>query len=179
MVPPLSRQATVKKRTPEQSRQHAADRRTRLRKEGRCYHCGRKPVPGHGRCARCLKYHRTYARNRDPATIRKYNQELGRKLKNEVYAAYGGYRCACCGITDPEFLAVDHIDGGGNEHRKTVGGTGTGVYLYRWLKKNGFPPGFRILCHNCNWAYGHFGYCPHKKDHHGHQDRKNLFSLRT
>jgi hypothetical protein len=32
----------------------------------------------------------------------------------------------------------------------------------RWLRKNGFPKGFRVLCHNCNFAHGHYGYCPHK-----------------
>jgi len=26
----------------------------------------------------------------------------------------------------------------------------------------GYPTGFRVLCHNCNQAIGLYGYCPHK-----------------
>jgi hypothetical protein len=32
-----------------------------------------------------------------------------------------------------------------------------------WLKRNGYPKGFRVLCHNCNSARGLYGYCPHKR----------------
>ena len=30
------------------------------------------------------------------------------------------------------------------------------------INSNSFPPGFRVLCHNCNQALGAYGYCPHK-----------------
>jgi hypothetical protein len=29
------------------------------------------------------------------------------------------------------------------------------------LARNGFPDGYRVLCHNCNMALGQYGYCPH------------------
>jgi hypothetical protein len=58
-----------------------------------------------------------------------------------------------------EFLAIDHIGGGGTKHRKSFG---RGSSLYRWLEKSGLPGGFRVLCHNCNMAIGFYGYCPHK-----------------
>lgn len=68
-------------------------------------------------------------------------------------------QCSCCGTKHIEFLAIDHINGGGNKHRKKIGsGSGT---LYRWLKRNNYPDGFRILCNNCNYSYGIYGYCPH------------------
>lgn len=57
-------------------------------------------------------------------------------------------------------MAIDHTQGGGKRHRaklKTEGGRG----FYHWLIKNGFPEGFRVLCHNCNNALGFYGYCPH------------------
>ncbi len=57
-----------------------------------------------------------------------------------------------------EFLAIDHIDGGGTKHRKKIR---TGMFHW-WLKKNGWPDGFRVACHNCNSALGHYGYCPHQ-----------------
>jgi hypothetical protein len=55
-------------------------------------------------------------------------------------------------------LAIDHIKGGGSKHRKEV------RHLYSWLRREGFPSGFRILCHNCNLARGVYGYCPHERE---------------
>ena len=81
-----------------------------------------------------------------------------RKLKLECLRNYGGAVCQCCGETIVEFLTIDHINGGGNKHRKEIGGNGK---LYSWLKKNGFPNGYRVLCMNCNFSIGHFGSCPH------------------
>jgi len=70
-------------------------------------------------------------------------------------------KCACCGEWRLEFLTLDHIDGGGNQHRKS-GMTGRKFYL--WLKREGFPPGYRVLCMNCNCSIGFYGYCPHQKE---------------
>lgn len=86
-----------------------------------------------------------------------YHYELRRRLRENVLEEYGG-RCACCGETRYEFLAIDHIAGDGGTHRKTTKGP-----IDRWLKANGYPKqGFRILCHNCNMARGLYGYCPHE-----------------
>lgn len=92
--------------------------------------------------------------------------ELGKKRHHaqrlEVLRHYSGGepRCACCGETTVEFLCIDLIFGGGNKHRRETG-TLTGK-MYRWLKKSGFPEGFRVLCHNCNMARGFYGRCPHE-----------------
>lgn len=66
--------------------------------------------------------------------------------------------CQCCGETTQEFLVFDHIQGGGNKHRQTIGKRD----LVYWLHKNNFPPGFRVLCYNCNCSLGFRGYCPHQ-----------------
>jgi len=81
--------------------------------------------------------------------------------RDEALSAYGGLdpTCSCCGENTREFLALDHIEGGGNNHRKE---TGRGFAFFLWLRKNGYPPLFRILCHNCNSSMGYYGYCPHK-----------------
>lgn len=76
-------------------------------------------------------------------------------LRLEVLMAYGGL-CECCGESEPNFLAIDHIDGGGHQHRKSIKQS-----ISAWLKKNGYPAGFRVLCHNCNMALGLYGECPH------------------
>lgn len=84
-----------------------------------------------------------------------------KQLKLDAINAYGG-KCACCGINHYEFMAIDHIYGNGNKHRKE-NKTGSGQQFYRWLKKENYPEGFRVLCHNCNMSYGLYGYCPHQK----------------
>lgn len=81
-----------------------------------------------------------------------------RKLRDEVLHAYGDV-CDCCGENEKDFLEVDHIMGGGNKHRKELGG---GAKLYTWLRKNKFPLGFRLLCKNCNGAIFKLGWCPHE-----------------
>jgi hypothetical protein len=58
------------------------------------------------------------------------------------------------------FLALDHISGGGAIHRKEIGG---GADFYRWLIKSGFPPGYQVLCHNCNLAKSAYGSCRHTR----------------
>lgn len=83
-----------------------------------------------------------------------------KRLRAEVLNAYGN-RCSCCGINTSEFLAVDHVNGGGKRHRKELGSSGTSFYL--WLRRNGFPNICRLLCHNCNHARGIYGYCPHER----------------
>lgn len=97
---------------------------------------------------------------------RKYHNEKGResalKRKLKIINHYGP-NCKCCGISEHEFLAVDHINGGGNEHRRKMGIKG-GRHFYDWLFKNDFPHGFQILCHNCNFAKDHFQEgCPHSR----------------
>ena len=79
------------------------------------------------------------------------------KLKDEVYAKYGGYICAACGETDELALQIDHIFNNGEKHRAEIRGTKKsrgigGERFYSWLKKNNYPAGFQILCASCNFA---------------------------
>lgn len=85
-------------------------------------------------------------------------RRAARERKEELIAHYGG-RCACCGEDRYEFLAIDHIDGGGGRHRREMGGA---AVFYRWLARH-LPEGYRVLCHNCNQALGIYGYCPHQQ----------------
>jgi hypothetical protein len=55
-------------------------------------------------------------------------------------------------------LALDHINGEGpRQPGRRVGGN----TFYAWLKKQGYPAGLRVLCHNCNCAKGRDRDCPH------------------
>jgi len=98
----------------------------------------------------------------------KYTQSLAKgradayKLKIETFSVYGGSKCSCCGEKEILFLTIDHIAEDGSAHRKKYGITG-GLKTYRWLKKNGYPKGFQVLCMKCNWGKkNNKGICPHK-----------------
>lgn len=98
-------------------------------------------------------------RQADPEKIRKQDRERRLRLKLLVISAYGG-RCACCGETEPEFLSIDHVNGGGTKHRKKVGFSGT---VYRLCRDLGFPAEYQILCFNCNFSKSRGGVCVHKR----------------
>lgn len=82
------------------------------------------------------------------------------RLKRLVVNAYGG-RCVCCGITDLVCLTMDHANGDGAKHRRESG-CGSGSTFWSWLKRNGYPAGFQVLCWNCNCGKRDGAVCPHK-----------------
>ena len=75
-----------------------------------------------------------------------------KKIKLEMIAAYGSV-CVLCGEQHWEFLTIDHVNGGGNAHRKLVG---VGAVFYRFLKNQGWPKDtYRLLCASCNCSTYH------------------------
>lgn len=96
-----------------------------------------------------------------------YKSNMRRRRHNtkiEVLSHYsnGVLDCACCGENRIEFLTIDHLNGGGRKHRKELRAIGSEIYP--WLKRNNYPPGFRVLCMNCNFAFGQCGYCSHEAE---------------
>jgi hypothetical protein len=114
----------------------------------------------HSWCKRCVCKDNSVRdrkkRDLDPDGVRAKDRAVRRAVRAEVLAAYGG-ACACCGEREPHFLAIDHIMGHGHKHRKVIG-----ARICYWLKRNNYPPGFRVLCHNCNLSRGFYGSCPHE-----------------
>lgn len=111
-------------------------------------------------------YAKQYQRDnykRDKEKILGYHKTYRVKIRLQCLVHYAGNppKCACCGEKHIEFLSIDHINGGGVKHRKQLGAKWT---IYAWLKKNNFPKGYRILCHNCNLSKGFYGYCPHERE---------------
>ena len=89
--------------------------------------------------------------------------------------------CGCCQENDLNKLCIDHIQGGGKQHRRELGVGSNGFYL--WLRKQGYPEGYQTLCLNCNrkkqtWddehGRGGIGGCHDKKDYQG-RDAKGRF----
>lgn len=89
--------------------------------------------------------------------------DSNRRLRNRlnVLIHYGGVtpRCQCCGESTVAFLTIDHVNGGGTKHLESLKGS---QGLMRWLSKNNYPDGYRVLCYNCNCGRAkNNGVCPH------------------
>ena len=83
----------------------------------------------------------------NPEKVKIYAKTSRKKLKLEVFNYYcnNDVKCQYCDEKELCILTVDHINGGGRQHTKEVGS------LYPWLKLNGYPEGFQILCWNCQF----------------------------
>lgn len=130
--------------------------------------CGRTPDGNSKNCASCRDYLRKFNTDqRASRTEEEHQRILGRakKLRDDrkrlVINHYGG-KCACCGISEIEFLTMDHIVKIGAKKRKENGDWGNRFYL-NIIRRN-FPPDYRCLCWNCNWAFGCYGFCPHQRE---------------
>ena len=99
----------------------------------------------------------------DPAF---YERSLAKeKARHHTYVQlvfdHYGRECECCGETEMKFLTVDHIKEIRSYKQRTEMGHN---WMYRWLVKNNFPPGYRILCSNCNFGRSrNGGVCPHQE----------------
>ena len=133
------------------------------------------------RCKECSsKYHKhynlTYTKDRTKyfARYREENSQIIKlrikqsnlNIKLSSFNAYGGPVCACCGETELLFLSMDHINNDGKQHRDAMKEDGhSNSYIHYWLREHGYPPGFQVLCMNCQFGKDHSSdkTCPHKK----------------
>lgn len=139
-----------------------AARYTLLRESGLCFDCY-EPVTKSSICTKCKERRRILSITKYKDRNLKYGKNKRIRLKKAAMAAYGGECCSCCGETTIEFLSIDHINNDGAAHRRNIK-NGYGNKMYEWLHHNKYPPGFQVLCMNCNFAKGHFGVCPHKRE---------------
>src|SRR3989304_60385 len=119
----------------------------------------------HKRCDKCRiranQIVRNYRRN-NPEKLRiaerlrhqkrKATVNIARSLRSalvriDILKHYGGLKCGSCPEARLGALTIDHIHGGGKQHRRECG---QGTKFYGWLKNNAYPPGYRVLCSNCN-----------------------------
>lgn len=135
----------------------------------------RHPAAGGGVERRCVDCRRSQRRERyraNPGQELAKADEWARANRERINAAAAARRvealrrysrtpepsCACCGEETLAFLTFEHVDGGGTQHRRRTGGGG----FISWLRTNGYPPGFEVLCMNCNHGRRvNGGRCPH------------------
>lgn len=81
-------------------------------------------------------------------------QKSHTKLKYQVFSHYCKEvlhcQCSGCKTTYIGFLQLDHIKDNGREHVDNKGKRLIGPNLWRWVRNNGYPEGFQVLCINCN-----------------------------
>ena len=79
------------------------------------------------------------------------------KAKLECITHYGG-KCVCCGESNIKFLTMDHVNNDGAKHRLET----NRFLIYAWLRSQGYPEGYQVMCFNCNCGrYYNGGVCPH------------------
>jgi hypothetical protein len=113
------------------------------------------------RCRTC--YNRREKRRREAAKVAgaPLHRRAQERWKAGVLEHYSGEtpRCACCANQYRPHLTIDHAEQNGAAHRRALKAAGDNRHFYRWLKENGFPDGFRVLCYNCNFAAYRLGHC--------------------
>jgi hypothetical protein len=117
-------------------------------------------------------------RKNNPEKFHATQRRAYKAIRLEALQHYSGKDipdCRCCGESMIEFLHFDHIKGDGASHRLEIGMRQGGAGreqkhkvnigangLPYWLKKNGWPEGFQVLCANCNLGKDTGKYCPHE-----------------
>lgn len=104
------------------------------------------------KCRQCV--------NTDARAVNKPERDRLRIQILTHYGRNGELACTCCGEAREEFLTLDHVNGNGKEDRKKYPAT----MLFRRLRRNNYPTGYRTLCYNCNCSLGIRGYCPHENE---------------
>lgn len=128
--------------------------RANRKAQGLCQQCGKNPTDGHS-CDSCKLETRerlSVLRNRPEWQQRYRQQRMAQKL--QVFSRYGG-KCVCCGLSDPTYLSIDHVNGGGNIERKTTG-------WWKFMRKLVEEPvssEYQLLCANCHHAKSYNGGC--------------------
>ena len=84
---------------------------------------------------------------------RAHGREYVERLRNDVITGYGS-KCVCCGERNKVFLTLDHVNGGGRQHRIK-----DSLGPYRDARYRNYPPDYALLCMNCNWAKYILGHC--------------------
>lgn len=138
--------------------------------DGLCGECGKNPYrQGKKSCESCSKKRRDrYEAYGDKETRRKQAEIIRHERRKRILEHYGG-KCSCCGEAEFIFLSIDHINGGGNEHRRQIGNNpdsrcgSSSTQFAIWIETNNYPDTLQILCHNCNMGkHLNGGVCPHK-----------------
>jgi hypothetical protein len=129
-------------------------------RQARCKECRRALNQTPEMRAASKVYNLRYCETRrDELAARERRRNREARVEAILHYSGGDPKCSCCGEDEFDFLCLDHIEGGGSRQRRVDKVTN----LSMWLKRRSWPEGFRVLCHNCNFAKGLYGSCPHER----------------
>jgi hypothetical protein len=150
---------TICRKRRSKSEKAKLEERKRL---GVCTVCGNRKDSKLLKCKSCRDKNKRAVSKVSVEKKREYGRKCIVRKKIACMDAYGGPICVCCGVDILDFLCIDHIHRNGAEERKKLGTTG-GEKFYRHLRDNGYPPGYQVLCYNCNIGRErNGGTCPHQ-----------------
>jgi len=93
---------------------------------------------------------RQYRKNNLEAARRR-SRDSRRRLRLQVLQHYSPLlRCHRCDFSDLRALTIDHVEGHGAAHRRTLGRSAQTAF-YTWLRSQGYPSGYQVLCMNCQF----------------------------
>lgn len=99
-------------------------------------------------CKKCSREKNRASYKKNYLKRRAANLKYVHKNKAIVFQHYGN-QCACCGQSYVDYLQLDHKEGGGSTHRRSLPNTQS---IYRWAILNEFPASLQLLCANCHFA---------------------------
>jgi hypothetical protein len=85
-----------------------------------------------------------YNNNQVDISIRRSERHQKNKMECIKHYSGGTMKCAKCEVDNINMLVLDHINDDGHKDRRCVNS------LYYYLIREGFPPGFQVLCANHN-----------------------------
>jgi hypothetical protein len=103
------------------------------------------------------EYNKEYFKNTD--YIRNHRENINRRrreLRKQhriivlMHYSNGTMACRVCGENNVNFLTIDHINNGGNQHLRETSTTITEWLFYMHRRAGKWPKGFQVLCANHN-----------------------------
>lgn len=153
-------------------RAHVKRQRSAPTRPGKCSICKVSDAPdGFKRCDTCrakVRRHRGDTPSRpliystNPQKFIEANARRRQLDRVVIIEMYGG-KCNCCGVTEFQFLTIDHVNNDGVSDRASILGDGRrhSSRMYRYLMRSGRRDDLQLLCWNCHMAKDLFGGCPH------------------
>jgi hypothetical protein len=103
---------------------------------------------------KCRAYKAKY-RNLNREKIRAANVMARIRLREKFFSMYGD-RCDLCKTDRRIVLTIDHVGGGGNAEKRSLGSRTSNFHVYKKATKRLDRKRYRTLCFNCQY-----------EDHHG------------
>lgn len=102
----------------------------------------------------CRRWHKA-----NKVTANAYARNYHANLRRQFFDIYG-WKCACCGESNPRFLTLGHTLNDGCQERRKLKSQGN---VMKYAIQHPDPSRYETQCYNCNHGAAYNGgICPHK-----------------